>query len=182
MQFDGKTEGNYEIPPLWKELSEFILKSSDQNWLIFKIANWIEKEWITNKITEYFDMINYTPEFAFSESDLWFLISKNIRNGDFIYFFSNERRKLPESVERFYKSNNQEVLLKFYYLWRGLDNFTKEIKFKLEGMINNHIKSMASLIKNQRNQEKTVSKSVLGFSEHKELKNEWMGNLEICLA
>ena len=61
-------------------------------------------------------MINYTPEFAFSESDLWFLISKNIRNGDFIYFFSNERRKLPESVERFYKSNNQEVLLKFYYL------------------------------------------------------------------
>ena len=66
------------MPPLWKELSEFILKSSDQNWLIFKIANWIEKESIKNKITEYFAMINYTPEFAFSESDLWFLISNSL--------------------------------------------------------------------------------------------------------
>ena len=52
----------------------------------------MQREIIINNIYDSFNNIGYTPEFAFSEADQWFLISDNIKNFDSVHIFSNERK------------------------------------------------------------------------------------------
>ena len=78
--------------PLTASLMKFIQTTLYDIRLIFKIVNWLQKETIIDNIFESFAVIGYEPEFAFSESDLWFMISENIRNFDPVHIFSNERK------------------------------------------------------------------------------------------
>ena len=76
--------------PLIAILMKFIQKTIYETRLIFKIANTMETELIIDNIKDSFKQIEYIPEFADSPSDLWFMISDNVKNFDSIHIFSNE--------------------------------------------------------------------------------------------
>ena len=78
--------------PLTASLMRFIQKTPYEVRLIFKITNAMQRETIINNICDSFNNIGYTPEFAFSEADQWFLISDNIKNFDSVHIFSSERK------------------------------------------------------------------------------------------
>ena len=76
--------------PLIVILMKFIQKTIYETRLIFKIANTSQSEIIIGNIQDSFKQIKYMPEFADSPSDLWFMISDNVKNFDSIHIFSNE--------------------------------------------------------------------------------------------
>ena len=82
----------YDWVPLIISLKRFIIITPYEVRLIFKITNTMQREIIINNIYDSFNNIGYTPEFAFSEADQWFLISDNIKNLDSVHIFSWERK------------------------------------------------------------------------------------------
>ena len=54
-------------------------------------------------------------EFATSNGDLWFLLSNNVKNLNFIHIFSSEKHNIPDSVNRLLIENKVQDRIKLHY-------------------------------------------------------------------
>ena len=75
-------------------------------------------------------------EIAYSYSDLWFQLFKNIENCDIIHIFSSEKLRPPEAALRMLKDKRSEDLLKIHYIGSSF----KGLFSKVSSVLNNQIK------------------------------------------
>ena len=68
---------------------------------------------------------------ATSYSDLWYLISRNIENCDYIHIFSSEKYREPDSVKRFLKEKRAQNRLKIHYTGSSIQGYVSKLKNSL---------------------------------------------------
>ena len=103
--------------------------------VLFLRENWFLKDKILHLFNLYqlkhilnFDIVQTT-------SDLWYVLSKGIRNQNTVHIFSSEDVKIPKSVINFQKSINCRNLLKYHYTGSSLASYKLKIQLVVSALI-----------------------------------------------